>query len=306
MSTKPDTPNTFLPNKRKSRASFLDLFVSQAEIDRLRKDLQLRQDRKRAASAAAAATSTPAPAPATTAGPAPKASKPDEATKPADDAKPAEGAAKTSWTPAEDVALLSLKGQNKTWKEIGEILVGKDKDELRNRYKEIGGASGGEGGEPAKDGAAASAQPNAGKGNKGKQKGEGEQKGKGKQEEAKADEKKDDAAVVATAAAAAPATSNEAVVADKKDSKIRGILRQGSDGAFQFREATIPDGATTLNGCPIIYLEENDPLDIDELSFLYNMNCAFEEQRWIRMASKFFDQTGKRIEPEWLKDKLKN
>lgn len=43
-----------------------------------------------------------------------------------------------------------------------------------------------------------------------------------------------------------------------------------------------------------------------QLSFLYNMNCAFEEQRWIRMASKFFDQTGKRIEPEWLKDKLKN
>ncbi|KAL8969627.1 MAG: hypothetical protein Q9197_004240 [Variospora fuerteventurae] len=43
-----------------------------------------------------------------------------------------------------------------------------------------------------------------------------------------------------------------------------------------------------------------------KLSFLYNMNCAFEEQRWIRMASKFFDQTGKRIEPEWLRDKLQN
>lgn len=34
------------------------------------------------------------------------------------------------------------------------------------------------------------------------------------------------------------------------------------------------------------------------------MHMGFEEQRWIRMASKFFDQTGKRIEPEWLKAKL--
>ncbi|CAL8584515.1 hypothetical protein XPA_010107 [Xanthoria parietina] len=67
---------------------------------------------------------------------------------------------------------------------------------------------------------------------------------------------------------------------------------------------TIPAGATSVNGRPIIYIEENDPLGVEELSTLYHMHMGFEEQRWIRMASKFFDQTGKRIEPEWLKVKL--
>ncbi|KAI4218101.1 MAG: hypothetical protein LQ349_008864 [Xanthoria aureola] len=66
----------------------------------------------------------------------------------------------------------------------------------------------------------------------------------------------------------------------------------------------IPAGATSVNGRPVIYIEENDPLGVEELSTLYHMHMGFEEQRWIRMASKFFDQTGKRIEPEWLKGKL--
>ncbi|KAL8719789.1 MAG: hypothetical protein Q9225_003250 [Loekoesia sp. 1 TL-2023] len=300
--------------KRKPRASFLDLFVSQAEIDKLRGELQLRQERKRAASANAAAAQAKDAAPA--ADPASEAPKHDEPAKPAEDAKPAKDAAKAPWTPAEDVALLSLKGQNKTWKEIGDVLVGRDKDELRSRYKEIGAASAGGGGEAAKNGgeAAAATQSDEGKGNKGKQKGDGGKKGKAKQPEAKEEDKKDEPAitgpappeVAAAAVPAVPAAPDKAVVADKKDSKIKGILKRGSDGAFQFENATIPEGATTLNGSPIIYLEENDPLDIEELSFLYNMNCTFEEQRWIRIASKFFDQTGKRIEPEWLKEKLKN
>lgn len=44
MSTKPDPPLIFPVGKRKPRASFLDLFVSQAEIDKLRGELQLRQE----------------------------------------------------------------------------------------------------------------------------------------------------------------------------------------------------------------------------------------------------------------------
>ncbi|KAL8985813.1 MAG: hypothetical protein Q9177_004339 [Variospora cf. flavescens] len=328
MSIKP-TPASIAPvSKRKSRPSFLDLFVSEAEIVKLRGELQLRKDRRRAAAAAAAATPTPEPAAdaaaaAAAAAATPEAPAPEEAAKPAEEAaKPAEAPPKAPWAPAEDVALLSLKAQNKTWKEIGDLLVGRDKDELRNRYKEIGGplANAGEGGggasgggEAAKDGAtAAEGQSNGEKSaNKGKQQkgdGGGKNKGKGKQGEGKGEPAAGPAAAAAgpTAPPTSPTNPNEAVVADRKDASIKGILRRGSDGAFQFGEAAVPNGATTLNGCPIIYLEENDPLSIDELSFLYNMNCAFEEQRWIRMASKFFDQTGKRIEPEWLRDKLRN
>ncbi|KAL8939419.1 MAG: hypothetical protein Q9216_003363 [Gyalolechia sp. 2 TL-2023] len=309
----PTTPSVTVPIvKRKPRASFLDLFVGQSEIDKIKGELQLRQERKRTASAnAAAAQAKDVPA----VDPPAETPKPDESVKPGEDAKPAEDAAKAAWTQAEDFTLVSLKGQNKSWKEIGDVLVGREKDELRFRFKEIGGAAPGEGGEAAKeDGAAAKgAQSDQGKGNKGKQKGDGGKKGKGQQgdtkEAAKNDEPAKDAPSLGTAVATTSAgfvNPNEAVVADKTDRKIKGILKQGSDGAFQFENVKITEGAKTINGSPIIYIDENDPLDIEELSHLYNMNCAFEEQRWIRMASKFFDQTGKRIEPEWLREKLKN
>lgn len=251
-------------------------------IFRFKYPLTSHQQRKRAASAAAAsanptAESTPAPAsdPAATpaATPAPEAPKPEEAAKPAEDAKPAEAPAKAPFTPAEDVALLSLKAQNKSWKNINEVLVGRDLDEMKSRFKEIGPAQGGQGGEASKEGAVAGPS-NEGRGNKGKQ--QQQQKGKGKQEDAKTEEKKDEPAVVAdgaapaaasgSAPAPAPTKTNEAVVADRKDAQIKGILRRGSDGAFQFGEAVVPDGATTLNGCPIIYLEEDDLLNIEEVS----------------------------------------
>lgn len=258
--------------------------------------LTAHQQRKRAPSApaapAAAATPTPGPAadaaatPAAPEAPKPAESpKPDEAVKPAEEAKPADEAAKAPWTPAEDVALLSLKGQNKSWKEIGDVLVGRDKGELQNRFKEIGGPnlSEGSGSGAAKDGAAASDGPSDGGkgGNKGKQqKGEGGgKKGKGKQEEKKGEPAA--AAAAAPPAAAGPASSpapaanpNEALVADRKDATIKGILRRGSDGAFHFGEAAVPNGATTLNGCPIIYLEENDPLNIDEVSTVHKASSS--------------------------------
>ncbi|KAL9597514.1 MAG: hypothetical protein Q9219_005097 [cf. Caloplaca sp. 3 TL-2023] len=306
---------TFSQGKRKPRASFLDLFVSQNEINRLRDELQLRQDRKRASSANAA-PADPASAP----NPAPDPPKPDEEAKLAEDAKPAEEAAKIPWTSAEDIALLALKGQNKTWKEISDVLVGRDKDELRHRFKEIGGATigganAGAGGEAAKEGgeSAPAAEPKGGKGSKGKQKGEGGKKGQGKpaaaNEESKAAPVAAETAVPAPPADVpppAPVNQSQAIVADRKDFTVKGILKSGLNGAFHFEHASVPEGATTLNGSPIIYLEEFDPLNIDELSFLYNMNCAFLEQRWVRMASKFFDHYGKRIEPEWLQEKFKN
>ncbi|KAL8748900.1 MAG: hypothetical protein Q9199_008008, partial [Rusavskia elegans] len=106
------------------------------------------------------------------------------------------------------------------------------------------------------------------------------------------------------ASAASPSKNNEAIIANKRDQKVRGILKRGVNGTYAQEEMVIPTGATSINGRPIIYIEENDPLGVEDLSTLYHMHMGFEEQRWIRMASKFFDQTGKRIEPEWLKGKL--
>lgn len=235
---------------------------------------KFRQRHKR--SAAPSAGSDPA---ATSANSTPAADPNPETPKPDEPAKSAEDANKAAWTAAEDVALISLKAQNKTWKEIGDVLVGREKEELRLRFKEIGGTGSAEGGEAAKEGGAAMSgvQSSEGKDNKGKQKGEGGKKGKGKQGDMKGEGEKNEPAAGAPGLGATPGTAAaivhpaEAVVADKTDSHIKGILKRGSDGGFQFESVKIPEGATNLNGSPIIYVDENDPLDIEEVSFLPNL-----------------------------------
>ena len=41
------------------------------------------------------------------------------------------------WTEVQDALLIGLKAQNKTWKEIGALIEGKDTEDLRDRYKEL-------------------------------------------------------------------------------------------------------------------------------------------------------------------------
>lgn len=88
-----------------------------------------------------------------------------------------------AWTPLEDAALLGLKAQNKSWKEIGEIILGRDKDELRNHYKELNPNVIADGGKN-KDNSVNGAKGGSGgsiKGGQGKQgKGAGEEKGEEK------------------------------------------------------------------------------------------------------------------------------
>ena len=39
---------------------------------------------------------------------------------------------------------------------------------------------------------------------------------------------------------------------------------------------------------------------------LYCMNARFEEKKWIAMAARFYDKTGKRVGVDILKEHLKN
>ncbi|KAL8868343.1 MAG: hypothetical protein Q9174_005053 [Haloplaca sp. 1 TL-2023] len=391
-----------------------------------------------------------------------------EAPKPTEETKAAnQPAAKGPFTTIEDVALLSLKAQNKTWADIRGVLIGREKDELMTRYKEI---------QPAEDTESATAPPaaqaNTGKAKTGKQKAQGGKKGKQNGQENDQTGKKDETPVEAPAVeepapvaapplapaaapplapaaapkqspwtapameelspwtapameqpapvaapspapaaaptpspwtapameqpapAAAPTPSpwtapamnqpapmaaptpspwtappmeqpapgtapwtapmtapkpspwmapapglatipeepkpqrfqtplgawpmptvqpaepfvrhNEAFVVGGRDFKIKCMLKRGVEGGFHSEKLDVPVGATTLDESPIIYVDDFDPLEIDDLSFLYNMKCAYDERKWGYMASKLFDQTGKRIEPEWIREKLKN
>ena len=78
---------------------------------------------------------------------------------------------------------MKLKGENKTWAEIGEVVKGKDKNELRERYKELMAKKGGsavpapasptsEAGTAAAAAGGGGAKKEKGKGGKGKQKAE--------------------------------------------------------------------------------------------------------------------------------------
>ncbi|KAL8808387.1 MAG: hypothetical protein Q9200_004312 [Gallowayella weberi] len=312
------------PPRLRHKSAMLNLFVSPKEISRLRADLQKRQDRKAAAlpsttsakPAAPAEAPAPAPAPAPEPAPAPQA---PTSSAPAQ-AEPASSADKKAWTTAEDIALLQLRKEGKTFAEIATTLAPRSEAEAEARHKEIGLPADNVAGPSAP--AAEPVKPAGAKDDKrqqkGKQRNERKKRGKGKDNQPRQDSKpagtvasaddvpSDPFTDAAGAAAAESEKKDEAVIASKVDMKIKGVLKRGANGNFAIGSGNmgVPAGATSFMGRPIIYLEEHDPLGNDELSTLYQMHMVFEEQRWIRMASKFFDQTGKRIEPEWLKQKF--
>jgi hypothetical protein len=45
-------------------------------------------------------------------------------------------------------------------------------------------------------------------------------------------------------------------------------------------------------------LDLEEKLTIDELVLLHSLATKFEDEKWIRIISKFFDRTGKRINAE--------
>ncbi|KAI4096395.1 MAG: hypothetical protein LQ339_006983 [Xanthoria mediterranea] len=317
--------------KLKRKSAMLNLFVSPKEINRLKADLQLRQNRRKPPT-----TTIPEPA-------APAAPDPTPSAPPADPTPSAPPAAEptppTPWTTAEDIAILHLKGSGKTFAEIATSLAPRTEPEVETRFKEIGLpatiTTAGEP-EPTTDTPAIVTNPEPSKSptpptNEPKTKppkgggggGKPRNESTNKQNAKKGKTKPAEPAPTTTPPSSSnlpftdptfpPSSANgaptEAILATSHDRKIQGILKRGMPGAYPTTtEAetsnTIPAGATSVNGRPIIYIEENDPLGVEELSTLYHMHMGFEEQRWIRMASKFFDQTGKRIEPEWLKAKL--
>ncbi|KAI4225643.1 MAG: hypothetical protein L6R36_003759 [Xanthoria steineri] len=319
--------------KLKRKSAMLNLFVSPKEINRLKADLQLRQNRRKPPTTTTPAPAAPDPTPtAPPADPTPSAPPPAEPTPPA------------PWTTAEDIAILHLKGSGKTFAEIATSLAPRTEPEVETRFKEIGlpatittTITAGEP-EPTTDPPAIVTNPEPSKSptpttNEPKTKAPKGGGGGGKPKKEKAKPKPaeptptppsstplstthpftDPTYPPQSSSSATGGNPTEAILATSHDRKIQGILKRRMPGAYPTITTTteaettsnvIPAGATSVNGRPIIYIEENDPLGVEDLSTLYHMHMGFEEQRWIRMASKFFDQTGKRIEPEWLKGKL--
>ncbi|KAL9024243.1 MAG: hypothetical protein Q9180_007957, partial [Flavoplaca navasiana] len=218
-------------------------------------------------------STTPAPAEATPT-PAPDATAPPP----------------TPITTAEDIALLHLRTLNKSFSEIATTLTPRTASELEARWKEIGlPASTTEAEkasedktEPSKP-AANQSKEDAAKGGKGQksgkgvkggtQKPEGNKQQKGKNNAAKnknqptvLEDTEEETITFTDPTAPAPAAPS-VIIASAGDQKVRGILKRGVEGSWQQEEMVIPVGATSLNGRPIIYIEEGDILGVDEVSY---------------------------------------
>ncbi|KAI4162006.1 MAG: hypothetical protein LQ342_004318 [Letrouitia transgressa] len=264
--------------------SLLDAFVTPQQVREMKGGLKFVRNRKQAS----APTEEAKPEE-----PKPEETKPEE-TPTAEPVKADEPQAQEAkaWTPLEDAALLGLKAQNKSWKEIGEIILGRDKDELLNRYKELSPNTTADRGKDKDNSVNGAKDVTGGKGKTGK--GAGEQKG-----QAKNDGPTDGAG---EQAAKGP------VLAGKPGSNIKGILKKTEDGGTELVHIDIDAEATEIDGCPIIYIDTDEELTLDDVRFecFYDMLQAFEENKWLRMVSRFFDMTGKRVGPDYLAEKMKN
>lgn len=225
-----------------------------------------------------------------------------------------------AFTDAQDALILGLKALNKTWKEIGALLPDKDTEDLRDRYAELTTVKSEE--KKAEDVTTEDGTEEPTEGKKGDKKKDKKNKKKGDKGETNHQEE----------------NGEEINGRSKKDKHgnekhPRGILKPDEASSDQ---AT----AETFQGHPIIYITGDDGLSPREVSILpppffppptsspltplpsltpptnkhptkqllhlSSYHQILDERKWLQLSSKLFDETGKHIVPEALKEKFRN
>ncbi|MCJ1426046.1 hypothetical protein MMC29_003948 [Sticta canariensis] len=241
---------------------------------------------------AAASVGTPAPEPPAAA-PEPAAAAPVAAEADATAEVPA-------WTDVQDALLLGLKALgNKTWKEIGKLFEGKDTEDLRERYAELTTVPKGE----TKVDAVVEEEKTTNTTDE-------ETEGKNDKKSKKKNKKRGD-----TAETNDQEGNDEAVPGKKKkdkhgqDNQPKGILKP--DEATQEQSSEVAPGQPSDNGAqlnykghPLITFDANDGLSPRELLYLSNLHERLEQEKWLQLASKLFDKTGKRVPSCVLREKF--
>ena len=193
----------------------------------------------------------------------------------ADNMAPQKGA-DDPWTTEDDKQLIDLKAEGKTWAQIAEI-TGRPKSALQHHWKDIN---------PEK-------QNN--QNNKSEEKkdnnGGGNDKNDANNDEAKptkAEKKAAKNAAKAEAAAATKPVSAKAASAAKTPSAAK------SDGQARF---TLGEWRT---------LQEDDVFSFAELQCLSELMLRDERHMWLRLASAFYDKTGRRVHSEDIREKFES
>ncbi|KAM0799811.1 hypothetical protein BDR22DRAFT_963617 [Usnea florida] len=239
------------------------------------------------------------------------------------------------WTKIEEMGLLGAKALNKTWKEISEALPGKNLEEIKKKYrelyvdapanikpKEVEGKK-----EETKE-----TEENGEKKDEGKEEGKDEKKEEKKEEkEEKSEDVEKDAAKAAEEIKKDSKSGKKygkAVKHGKKGQKGQKIQKgketteepkaeeaKGEEGKPEEKKGILKAKATNeekgkggdlkwIYGHPVIFVDDNEELEYEELYYLYGLSARYDEQKWITVDSKFFDKFGKRVGAEKLKEKL--
>ncbi|KAF6217726.1 hypothetical protein HO133_006553 [Letharia lupina] len=250
------------------------------------------------------------------------------------------------WTKIEEMGLLGMKALNKSWKEISEVLAGKDEDDIKKKYREL------------YVDAPASIKPKKAEAKKKEAKKETEDKKEEKKEEEKEEKKeekkeeekeeeKEEKKDEAKEEKKDEAKNDEAKAGDERkkiteggkkggkegkqgkkgqrgqkgqqgkekaeeakpeEVKVEEVKPEENDGILKAKVTAGEKGKggelKSINGHPVIFVDDDEELEFEELLYLYGLNARFDEQKWITVDSKFFDRFGKRVGAEKLKEKL--
>ncbi|KAI9880360.1 MAG: hypothetical protein M1830_003971 [Pleopsidium flavum] len=166
-----------------------------------------------------------------------------------------------TFTPEQDAQLLDLKSKNTSWKQISIMMDGKPQWELRNRFKEL-------------------STPKA------EEKKEEEGKGKNGEEEEKKKKEEERKKKEEEGRAKAAERKKKAEENGKGDGKKEGGGGEGK--AAESEEAKV------------IFVADGK-FNIDEMVLLHRLSERYDNRKWLEIASKFFDTTGRRVHPDELR-----
>ncbi|KAI4123326.1 MAG: hypothetical protein LQ347_006198 [Umbilicaria vellea] len=77
-----------------------------------------------------------------------------------------------------------------------------------------------------------------------------------------------------------------------KEKKVKGKGKEGP-------EEKLEDGKKR-----VIYVDEDDGLTVKDLIYMVRLADRYEEEKWLKVASRFYDRTGRRVAPRYIAEKL--